>query len=64
MRATAHGREADPSRSGRRERAHRLQRAHRRKALKPGSYRAVIVATDAAGTAGRPVTLAFRVVRR
>jgi hypothetical protein len=34
------------------------------RALKPGRYRAVITATDAAHNAGRPVTLSFRIVRR
>lgn len=34
-----------------------------RKALKPGSYRAVLTATDRGGKAGKPVRLAFRVAR-
>jgi hypothetical protein len=35
-----------------------------KRALKPGSYRAVIAATDAAHNAAKPVTLGFRIVRR
>jgi hypothetical protein len=35
-----------------------------KRALKPGRYRAVITATDAAHNAGKPVTLSFRIVRR
>ena len=35
-----------------------------RRALRPGAYRALIVATDLAGNRGRRVTLRFRVVRR
>ncbi len=34
-----------------------------RKALKPGSYRAVLTATDSAGKTGKPVQVAFKVVR-
>jgi hypothetical protein len=34
-----------------------------RKALKPGSYRAVLTATDAGGKTSKPVQVAFRVVR-
>jgi hypothetical protein len=35
-----------------------------RRALRPGRYRATLVATDADGNASRPKRLAFRVVRR
>ena len=35
-----------------------------RRALKPGRYRATLVATDAAGNASAPKRLRFRVVRR
>jgi hypothetical protein len=35
-----------------------------RRALKPGRYRAVIAATDAAGNKSSTVTLTFRIVRR
>jgi hypothetical protein len=35
-----------------------------RRALRPGRYRAVLRATDAAGNRSAPVKLAFRVVRR
>lgn len=33
-------------------------------AFEPSRYHAVITATDAAGNTGKPVTLAFRIVRR
>ena len=35
-----------------------------RKALKPGSYRAVLVAVDAAGNRSAAKTIAFKVVKR
>jgi hypothetical protein len=35
-----------------------------RRALKPGSYRATIGATDAAGNVSKPKTLAFRIAKR
>ena len=35
-----------------------------KKALKPGSYRATLVATDPAGNRSKPRTLSFKVVRR
>jgi hypothetical protein len=34
-----------------------------RRALRPGSYRATITATDAAGNKSRPKTLSFKIVR-
>jgi hypothetical protein len=35
-----------------------------KRALKPGSYRATLMATDAAGNKSAPKTVTFRIVRR